>query len=94
MSNKQGYLELGLDCANICKTLDRGMNGKKLDDLSQSVCEAINQLVTWVKQVIHGLDISLTILFTEQWRRSKARSLNIAGGTQLPGFSMRRMIRK
>ena len=46
MANKSDYVELGLACANACKTLDRGMNGRKLDDLSQSVREAIAQLTT------------------------------------------------
>jgi hypothetical protein len=46
MINTLDYVELGLFCADICKALDRGMNGKKLDDLSQSVCDAINQLTT------------------------------------------------
>jgi len=46
MINERDYVELGLGCADICRALDRGMNGKKLDDLSQSVCEAINQLTT------------------------------------------------
>ena len=44
--NELDYVELGLFCADICRALDRGMNGKKLDDLSQSVCDAINQLTT------------------------------------------------
>jgi len=95
MSNKRDYIELGLDCANICETLDRGMNGKKLGDLSQSVCEAINQLVAWVNQAIHSLDTSLTMFSNaEQWQRSKGRSLNRAGGMQSPGYSMRRTTRK
>ena len=46
MANEQDYVELGLSCADICQALDRGMNGKKLDDLSKSVCDAINQLKT------------------------------------------------
>ena len=46
MINALDYVELGLFCADICKALDRGMNGKKLGDLSQSVCDAINQLTT------------------------------------------------
>ena len=46
VANELDYVELGLLCADICKALDRGMNGKKLDDLSQSVCDAINQLTT------------------------------------------------
>ena len=49
MANKSDYVELGLTCANVCRALDRGMNGKKTDDLSQSVREAIAQLTTWVK---------------------------------------------
>jgi hypothetical protein len=44
MANELDYVDLGLSCADICRALDRGMNGKKLDDLSRSVCEAINQL--------------------------------------------------
>jgi hypothetical protein len=44
MVNEQDYVELGINCADICKALDRGMSGKRLDDLSQSLCEAINQL--------------------------------------------------
>ena len=46
MANKSDYVELGLACANACKALDRGMNGRKPDDLSQSVREAIAQLTT------------------------------------------------
>lgn len=46
MANEQEYVDLGLSCADICKALDRGMDGKKLNDLSKSVCDAINQLTT------------------------------------------------
>jgi len=46
MINEQDYVELGLSCADICKALDRGTGGKRLDDLGHSVCEAINQLTT------------------------------------------------
>ena len=52
MADKEGYVGLGLDCANICTALDRGTNGKKMDDLGQSVREAINQLTTWVKPMV------------------------------------------
>ena len=37
------------------------MKGKKLNDLSQSVHEAISQLMAWVKPVMHDLDNSLTM---------------------------------
>ena len=46
MANEQEYVELGLSCADICKALDRGMDGKKLNNLSKSVYDAINQLTT------------------------------------------------
>ena len=46
MINQVDYVELGLACANVCSVLDRGLNGKKLNDLNNSVCEAINQLTT------------------------------------------------
>jgi len=46
MVNDLDYVELGLSCADICRALDRGMDGKKLADLSHSVCDAINQLTT------------------------------------------------
>ena len=48
ISSCPDYVEIGLNCADICTALERGTNGKKLDDLSRSVCEAINQLMTWV----------------------------------------------
>ena len=58
MTNRSEYVELGLACAEVCRTLDRGMNGKKVDDLTQSVREAINQLTAWVKPAMHTLDSS------------------------------------
>ena len=95
MVNEQEYVELGLVCADICRALDRGMNGKKLNDLSQSVSEAINQLTTWAKQVMHSLDSLLTVvLIAELWQESKERSSSGADGTQSPGLCMRRMTRR
>ena len=44
MANKSDYVELGLTCANVCKALHRGLGEKKLDDLSPSVREAIEEL--------------------------------------------------
>ena len=64
MSNKTDYVELGLACADVCEALNRGMNGKKLDDLSQSVRIAIKQLMTWVKPTTYSLSSSLTVLLT------------------------------
>ena len=37
MVNEQDYVDLGLSCADICRALDRGMNGKKMVQVDQSV---------------------------------------------------------
>ena len=63
MMNITDYVDLGLACAEVCKALDRGMDGKKPEDLSQSVREALNQLTTWVKSVMYSLDSSPTMLW-------------------------------
>ena len=49
MANEQDYVDLGLSCADICKALKRGMDGRSLDDLNKSVRDALNQLTTWVE---------------------------------------------
>ena len=44
MVNELGYVELGLSCADVCRVLERGVNGKTPDELSQLVYNGINQL--------------------------------------------------
>lgn len=46
MANKSDYVELGLVCADVCRALDRGMKERQMNELSQSVYEAIEQLTT------------------------------------------------
>ena len=46
MVNRKGYVGLGLACADVCKALDRGLNYRQADQLTQSVLEAIEQLTT------------------------------------------------
>ena len=46
MINEDDYVQLGLNCADICRALDRGTNGKRADELNLSVREAISQLTT------------------------------------------------
>ena len=46
MANRADYVDLGLACADVCTALDRGLSGKRLKDLNNSVCEAIEQLTT------------------------------------------------
>jgi hypothetical protein len=44
--DKQDYTELALFCVDICKTLDRGLSGRRLDELGKSVLASIEQLTT------------------------------------------------
>ena len=46
MVNKADYVELALACAQVCTALHRGMKGKSLEDLNDSVRQAITQLKT------------------------------------------------
>ena len=48
MVNEVDCVELGMACADVCIALDRGTNGKRLDELNDSACEAIKQLTTCV----------------------------------------------
>ena len=49
VGNKQEFVSLGLYCADVCKALDRGLNGKRSEELSKSVHGAIEQLRAWVE---------------------------------------------
>lgn len=49
MINVQDCVELGLSCANVCKFLDRGLKGRRLDELSQPMLDAIEQLTRYAK---------------------------------------------
>ena len=44
MTNKADYVDLGLACADVCRALDRGTNGRPVDRINQSVLDAIAQL--------------------------------------------------
>jgi hypothetical protein len=44
MANEEDCVEIGLACADVCTALSRGLNGKLLEDLNESVCEAIKRL--------------------------------------------------
>ena len=46
MANEQDYIELGLSCGSVCRALDRGLKGRRLDELNESVLEAIGELTT------------------------------------------------
>jgi len=44
MANKRDHIDLALTCADVCMTIDRGLSGKRLDELTNAVSEAIEQL--------------------------------------------------
>jgi len=46
MINEVDYVDLGLACADVCTVLDRGMRGRRVNELDQSVLEAIERLTT------------------------------------------------
>ena len=46
MANKEDYVELGLSCADVCQALERGLDGRRLNELNQSVLGAIEKLTT------------------------------------------------
>jgi hypothetical protein len=48
MVDNLDYVRLGLSCADVCRALGRGINGKKLDEFSQPVYDATGQLALWV----------------------------------------------
>ena len=86
MANKSDYVDLGLACANVCKALHRGMDGRELEDLGQSVRSAIEQLKTRVKPAMCSYDGSLAILsIAERWMGSRPRSLRRVPGIFSPG---------
>ena len=44
MFKYQDFVDVGLLCAAICRALERGMGGKELNNLRESVRDAIDQL--------------------------------------------------
>jgi len=44
MVNEGDYVDLASTCANVCAALDRGLSGRRLNELNASVTEAIKQL--------------------------------------------------
>ena len=66
MINQAEYVGLGLACADICKALERGMNGRRVDQLNQSVLRAIEQFTMQVESILHVPGDSLTMLLNPE----------------------------
>ena len=46
MADEGDYVDLGRSCADVCKALERGLEGRQPDELSPSMLEAVEQLTT------------------------------------------------
>ena len=46
MTNDDDFVELGRICAGVCQALYRRLKGRQLDELDQSVVDAIGELTT------------------------------------------------
>jgi len=44
MAKKADYVKLGLTCADVCEALSQGIDGRRADQLSQPILEAIEKL--------------------------------------------------
>jgi hypothetical protein len=44
MANDQDYVNLGRACGDVCQVLYRRLEGKRLDELNQSIFDAIGDL--------------------------------------------------
>lgn len=60
MEDNRDFVDIGLFCADICKALDRGLEGGRSDGLSQSVLTAIEQLTAWVELAMRAPSCPLT----------------------------------
>jgi hypothetical protein len=93
MANEQNHVELGANCADICRVLDRGMSRKRLEDLSQPARDAINQLTTAVIPWFSSVNSSATHLVVELSRRFSGRTPNGVETIAFPDLFMRGVIR-
>ena len=91
MANKGDYVELGKSCAGVCEALDRGLNGRRLDNLSQSVLSTIEELTTRVGPLMPVRSDPLTkVSIAELWPRSRGISLRRVNGAQFLDSSTQR----
>ena len=86
MANKEDYVDLGESCARVCQALDRGLDGRKMDELSRSVLGAIEQLIMRVNPTMIGratdspeLPSQDCIRDPEKDRQAKRTKRNLSG---------------
>ncbi|KAF9781673.1 hypothetical protein BJ322DRAFT_1213014 [Thelephora terrestris] len=50
-ANEQDYVDIGRSCVDVCKALERGLQGRRSDKLSPSMLEAIEQLTATMSAI-------------------------------------------
>ena len=65
------YAECWLGCAGICRALDRGTNGKKLDNPNQPLCETVSQSTAGETSYVQFKHLTDDVPAAELWRTSK-----------------------
>jgi hypothetical protein len=94
MANQQDYVDLGMICSNICSVLDRGLKGRRLDELDKSVLGAIELLTAWVEPMVRGSSGQLTkVSIAEPLLRCRKRSSSKENGMWSLECSTRRTTR-
>ena len=87
------FIELGLACAGVCKTLDRGVKGREEAKLSLATFETIERLTTQVESTVHTCSDTLTKFpIAEFLPRFKGMSSSLVNEVWSVAFSMRRAI--
>jgi len=95
MVGEEEYVKLGLSCADVCKALDRGINGRRVDQPSQSILRTIEQLTMWVEPAIHiSDDLLIRFSISVSWPRSRRTSSSGANEMRSLGVSARRTTMK
>ena len=87
MINQIDYVELGLACAEVCTALDRGLDGRRLNELNSSVCEAISQLTMRVTPPTYNLSSLFMIVSPWPQNRCGDPEKNHQGGQTKCTFS-------
>lgn len=96
MVDEADYIKLGLTCADVCTALDRGLKGKLLNELADSVYETINQLTTSVNLTEMHFTHNLLTMFSIAGSRQRSRG-TLSGGVsekRSPDFSARRRTKR
>ena len=90
---EQDYVDIGLFCADVCRTLDRGLSGRHLNELSRPVRGAIEELTTLVQLAACTMSNTLTkVSIAGQWPTCRGNLSRRVNETRFLVVSTRRWI--